>query len=90
MLLTVDAETVAEYYGFVLTSVTDVKTSIYDEESYDYIYGDDYIKYELSSDEFKFTPLIDGTMSIEFYNGEEYLSSIVVTATKHGRGFILE
>ena len=87
---TVDAEVAAEYYGFDLSSVTEVKTSIYDEERYDYIYGNNLVKYELTSDEFKFTPLIDGTISIEFYNGEEYLGSINVTATKHGKGYILE
>lgn len=87
---TVDAETVAEYYGFDLSSVTKIKTSVYDEESYDFIYGDDLIKYDLTTDEFKFTPLIDGIMSIEFYHGEEYLGSIEVIATKHGKGYILE
>lgn len=86
----VDTQTAAEYYGIDLSSVTDVKISLFDEDSYDYIYSDDFINYDLTSDEFSFKPLIEGSLSIEFYNGEVYLGSIDVTVTKHGKGFILE
>lgn len=87
---TVDIVDVAEYYGFDLSAVTDVQTSVYDEEIYDYIEGDNLISYEISSNEFKFKPLIDGILSIEFYVGNEYLGNIDFKATKHGKGFIFE
>ena len=44
----------------------------------------------ISSNEFKFKPLIDGILSIEFYAGNEYLGNIEFKATKHGKGFIFE
>ena len=87
---TVDIVDVAEYYGFDLSAVTDVQTSVYDEENYDYIEEDNLISYEISSNEFKFKPLIEGILSIEFYAGNEYLGNIEFKATKHGKGFIFE
>ncbi len=83
-------EEVTEYYGIDLSSVTGIKTSVYDKQKDDFIYGENLIKYELTSDEFKFNPLTDGIISIEFYDGDEYLYSVKVLATKHGKGFILE
>ena len=81
---------VADYYGFDLSAVTDIQTSVYDNTSSNFIKGDHHIKYELSSNEFKFTPLIEGFLSIEFYNGDEYLGNIDLKVSKHGKGFILE
>ena len=86
----VDVEDVAEYYGFDLSAVTDIQTSVYDAASNNFIEGDNHIKYELSFNELKFTPLIEGLMSIEFYSGDEYLGNIDFKVTKHGKGFILE